>query len=208
MSKEHVVPALEDSHAWSAIHAGMRPSNMLALGAVLTSVGPILYLWTSPLLAWAVWGAALATCSAGMIMCGLRPWFSHLGVAAGLVYLAQFSALAAVVAGVHDAALAYRMLAVPKLLILVVIAVQTRKHVARHRRWLLGAAGILGTLKIAARLLDLIPTQANDAVDAAANTLVAVALFVLAIGLRRRENEWAHQVHELSSSNFDDFNLR
>ena len=95
--------ATEDSQAWGAIRAGMRPSTMLAMGAVLTSLGPLLNLGSSLLLAWAVWGAALAICSAGMIMCGLRQWFSHLGVAAGLLYLAQFSALAAVVAGLEEA---------------------------------------------------------------------------------------------------------
>ena len=200
--------ATEDSQAWGAIRAGMRPSTMLAMGAVLTSLGPLLNLGSSLLLAWAVWGAALAICSAGMIMCGLRQWFSHLGVAAGLLYLAQFSALAAVVAGLDQAAVAYRMFAVPKLLVLVFIALLTRKHVAGHRRLLLGVAGIVGTLKIGARMLDLIPPQLEDAIDAAANTLLAVALFVLARGLRRRENEWAHQVHDFSSSNFAAFNQR
>jgi hypothetical protein len=204
-----VVEPHDDVKAWGAIHAGVRPSTVLAVGAGLTMLGPLLNLGPEiSLLAWGIWGVSLVICSVGMITCGLRPWFSHLGVAAGMIYLAQFSALAAVVAGLESAALAYRLFAIPKLLIFVVIALTTRKYLRPARRRLLAVAGVIGTAKIILRTVDLIPAGLLDAVDAAVNTLVAVALLVLANGLRHRENEWAHQVLEFSSSSFEDFNPR
>lgn len=199
----------EDTRAWGAVGAGLRPSSVIALGAVLTLVAPLLYMWTAASMAsWVAWGGALLFCGAGLAMSGMREWFGPVGIVAGVLFIAQAIVMVVALIGVSGAALLHRALALPKMLVLVLIALATAKHLGPHRRMILGLAGAVGAARILARVLETIPPRWDDAVDAGVNTLVALALWLLARGLRRRENEWAHQTYELQSSSFEDFNQR
>ena len=199
----------DDTPAWGYIHAGIRPSSILTVGAALTLIAPLLQLWPAAReAAWLIWGGSLVLVGGGLVLSGMRPWFSLLGVVAGGLYLAHAVALGAALAGHDLAALVYRVLAIPKLLSLVLLVPVSRQCLGPHRRFLLGAAGIMGATKVAMSVAHLLPTRGADLIDAAVDTLVAVALFTVARGLRRRENEWAHRIHADSSASFADFNER
>ena len=158
--------------------------------------------------AWLVWGGSLVLVGGGLVLTGTRPWFSLLGTVVGSLYLAHAVFLGAALAGHELASLIYRIVAVPKLLSLILLVPVSRRCLGPHRRFLLGAAGVAGATKVALRVADLLPAQGAEIVDAAVNTLVAVALLTVARGLRRRENEWAHRVNGDSSASFADFNVR
>jgi len=199
----------DDSDAWGYIHAGIRPSSILTVGAALTLIAPLLLLWPAAQeAAWLIWGVSLILVGVGLVLTGMRPWFSVLGVVVGVLYLIHAVSMGAALAGHDLAPLIYRVLAIPKLLALALLVPVSRKCLGPHRRFLLGAAGVLGATKVALRVANLLPVQGADLVDAAVNTLVAVALFTVARGLRRRENEWAHRVHADTSASFADFNER
>jgi len=199
----------DDSDAWGYIHAGIRPSSILTVGAALTLIAPLLLLWPAAQeAAWLIWGVSLVLVGVGLVLTGMRPWFSVLGVVVGVLYLIHAVSMGAALAGHDLAPLIYRVLAIPKLLSLVLLVPVSRKCLGPHRRILLGAAGVVGATKVALRVANLLPMQGADLVDAAVNTLVAVALFTVARGLRRRENEWAHRVHADTSASFADFNER
>ena len=200
----------DDSPAWGYIHAGVRPSSALTAGAVLTFVAPLLLLlWPGAAeAAWLVWGGSLILVGGGLVLTGMRQWFSFVGVFVGGLYLAHAGFLGAALAGHELAPLIYRIVAIPKLLSLVLLVPVSRRCLGPHRRFLLGAAGVVGATKVALRVADLLPTQGADLIDAVVNTLVSAALLMVARGLRRRENEWAHRVHADSSASFADFNAR
>lgn len=199
----------DDSLAWGYVHAGVRPSTLLSVGACLTLLGPLLALWSeAQTAAWVVWGASLVLVGLGFLLSGIRQWFSFLGVVVGLFYLAHAACMIVALSGDPVAGLAYRMVAVPKLLSLILLVPATRKCLAPHRRALLGVAGAVGAAKVALRAAGVLPEQGVELVDLAVNALVALAILAVSRGLRRRENEWAHRAHLASSASFDDFNRR
>lgn len=191
--------------AWGEVRAGMRPSTVLAAGAILMALGPILQRLPEPgMVPWYAWAGGLLLVGTGLVMCTPHVWASAMVSVAGLLFLAHAVALIAALLGLAVAAWAYQMLAIPKLVIVGALAVTERQQHGRHRQvWLLVASGF-GLAKIAARLA--FPDAAwHDAADVLVNLMVATALGIFAQGLRRREDEWARRRLAEISASFEDF---
>jgi hypothetical protein len=178
---------------------------VLAVGAILMALGPILQRLPAPDgLPWYAWAGGLILVGTGLVMCTPRIWASAMVSVAGLLFLAHAAALIAALLGLAVAAWAYQMLAIPKLVVVGALAITERQQHGRHRQvWLLVASG-LGVAKIAARLA--FPGAAwHDAADVLVNLVVAAALWIFAQGLRRREDEWARRRLAEISASFEDF---
>lgn len=191
--------------AWAEVRAGLRPSVVLAAGAILMALGPILQrLPALDMLPWCAWAGGLILVGTGLVMCTPRGWASAMVSVAGVLFLAHAVALVAALLGLAVAAWAYQMLAIPKLVVVGALAITERQQHGRHRQvWLLAASG-LGVAKIAARLA--FPDAAwHDAADVLVNLVVAAALWIFAQGLRRREDEWARRRLAEISASFEDF---
>lgn len=194
--------------AWGEVRAGIRPSTVLAVGAILMAIGPVLDRSPSlDLMPWYVWATGMALAGIGLLMCTPHAWASALVSVAGLLLLLHSGALAAVLMGLAAVATAYRVLAIPKLVVLGLLAHTERHHHGRQRQLWLAAAGTLGLAKIVARTLA--PEAPwHDVADMLINLLVATALWMFARGLRRREDSWARRRLAEVSASFQDFDRR
>jgi hypothetical protein len=198
----------ESAHhlAWSYLRIGPRPSTLLGIGAIVNALGPILLHLKFETVGWLAWALGLLLVGLALLMSGLRPWLTIVAVVPAALFLLQCISLCLAGAGVHLAARAYAALSVPKLLALVVLALVARGQVARRRRrWLLVAAG-LGALKPLLRYQDTLPAKAFVVLDPLLTVLLACALVMFAIGLRRLETAWAVVRHEQSTADLADFN--
>ncbi|MEZ4386642.1 MAG: hypothetical protein R3D98_03535 [Candidatus Krumholzibacteriia bacterium] len=194
-----------NGRAWGEVKAGLRPSTVVATGALAMALGPVLdRIVAGGMLSWDAWLAGLLLVGIGLVMCTPHAWASPMVTLAGLVFMAQAATLAVALLGVATAARGYQMLAVPKVLALGLLAVTERRQHGRHRqRWLV-AAGLLAAVKIVWRVLDPdLPWL--DAADLVVNLTVATALWIFARGLRRREDEWARRRLAEVSASFEDF---
>lgn len=190
---------------WGDLRAGLRPSTVLAVGAVLMAVGPVLERLPSPdLIPWYTWALGMALAGIGLLMCTPHAWASALVSVAGVLLLIHAGTLGTVLLGLAAVATAYRLLAIPKLVILGLLAYTERHQHGRQRRAWLAAAGSLGLAKIVWRTLA--PDAPwHGAADVLVNLVVAVSLWVFARGLRRREDTWARRRLAEVSASFQDF---
>jgi len=172
----------------------MRVSSWLLVGAVLNVIAPVLSrVPGSEGPAWILWGMSLLLIGIGLIMAGLRPWLTTYAVVPGIMYCVHAAALAFSLAGVDIAAYAYQVLVLPKHLTVAILAVVAHKDIAPHRRFILLGATLIATLKPVLRESGLLPQTPAAAswLDVSINLLVAVALVIVAAGLRRHEDELA-----------------
>jgi hypothetical protein len=209
MSIDKDLPAHTDDEAWGAIGEGLRPSTVLVIGSILTLAGPAFQL-IEPLrgVAWIIWTLALFVVGAGLILSGLRPWLNSIAVTVGCLYLAHALALLIALQNIYEAAVVYRIIGIAKLLSLGLLALRSREAFGKNIRWLLAVAGFVGAFKVSLNVLELMPSRLAYAADLGQNIFTAVALFLSARGLRRRENEWAHGEESMSTASFEDFNKR
>jgi hypothetical protein len=184
---------------------GLRPSTVLAVGALLVLAGPALdHAGRDGPLAWGLWTGGLAVTGVALIMTAPRPWVSPLVPAVGLLFLLQAAALTTALTGVALAARAYHVLAVPRTLALGFLAATERRQHGRPRLVWLAAAGGLGLLRIAWNTLD--PAFGSPGwFDAAVSLVLSIALWIFARGLRRRESAWASRRLDEVSATFEDF---
>lgn len=195
----------ETAAAWGDVRAGLRPSTLLALGAVLMGLGPVLeQLPALDPIPWYTWGAGMMLAGAGLLMCTPHAWASALVSVAGLLLMIHAGLLGAVLLGLTASATAYRLVAIPKLVVLGLLARTERHEHGRHRQLWLAAAGTLGLTKIAWRTVSP-DAPGHVAADVAVNLVVALALWVFARGLRRREDAWARRKLAEVSASFQDF---
>ncbi len=202
--------AIDDhDHAWGAIRVGLRPSSVLLAGAVATGAAPVIARVPGAGDAgWLAWGIALALCGAGLILSGLRPWLTTLAVVTGAAFLAQLAGLVAGLLGSGPGAWIYLQLVIPKALLLVLLAVVARRQVAPFRRQVLLAAAVMLLLKVVLREMHLVPRAALPWLDLSTSLLLAVALALLARGLRKRETEWARRRLLDVSADLEDFDTK
>ncbi len=188
------MPLGDHDPAWRRIRAGVRPSSVLLAGAMATATAPVLArLQGGGDPGWSIWGLGLALSGVGLILSGLRPWLTTLAVAAGAVFLAQLAGLVAGLLGSGPGAWIYLQLVIPKAVLLSLLALATRRQVAPFRRHVLQAAAAVLLLKVVLRELHLLPPATLPWLDLASTLLLAVALGLLARGLRHREDEWARR---------------
>lgn len=196
----------EQHLAWGYLRIGPRPSTLLMIGAVAGALGPILALLKLATVAWLTWSAGLLLVGLALLMSGLRPWLTYVALVPAGLYLLQGVSLGLAMVGVLLGARVYAMLAVPKLLGLVVLALAARRQIAwRRRRWLAIAAA-LGALKPLLRHQEALPPEAFLVLDPLLAVVLAHALVMVAVGLRRLETSWAAIRHEQSTADLADFN--
>lgn len=197
----------DPARAWTTARHGPRPSTILAVGALLSALAPILLLLGREQPAWACWLGSLLLIGGGLALSGLRPWLSFYALVPAALYLGQGLGLAlAMAADLAAGALAHQWLALPKLLALAMLGFFTARQIERRRRRWLAAAAALGALKSLLRDLGSLPDQAAAALDPALGLLLAWALLLTAGGLRAQETAWAVRLRRQTQAALDDFN--
>jgi len=192
---------------WKDIGGGIRPSVVLIASSVLILACPLLAL--VPALkseAWVAWVLALLLLGVALIVSGIRPWLSWVALVPGGIAVVQSVGLAFTLIGMTQFAGIYAFLSLPRALSILALALVERKNIAPHRRLVLALAGGLSALKIVLDPVLAIPPKWVPVLDAAVLVVLAVALFMLAQGLRHREREWASRRFADSNASFSDFN--
>jgi len=190
---------------WGDVRAGLRPSTVLALGAVLMGLGPLLeQLPALDPIPWYTWAGGMVLAGAGLLMCTPHAWASALVSVAGLLLMVHAGLLGSLLLGLTATATAYRLVAIPKLMVLGLLARTERHQHGRHRQLWLAAAGTLGLAKIVWRTVSP-DSPGHGMADLLVNLVVAMALWVFARGLRRREDAWARRRLAEVSASFQDF---
>lgn len=171
----------------------------------MMAAGPVLNMSPLRLWAWWLWDGGLVVAGLGLVLCAAQAWASPMVAVVGSVFIVQAIALAGAMVGSPMMARAYQLLAVPKVATVGLLAITEWGLHGRHRCvWLL-VAGVVGTIKISWRTFAADHTT-PVLVDIAVTQLLAAALIVLALGMRRRESEWAVRRLADSSASFEDFN--
>lgn len=196
----------EQHLAWGHMRYGPRPSSMLMVGAVLCALGTVLLVLGLTIVAWLSWAMGLLVVGLALLLSGLRPWLTWVALVPAGLYLVQGISLCLTGVGVILAARAYELLAVPKLLSLVVLALAARRQIERKRRRWLGVVAGVTALKPLLRHFEVLSDRAFVVLDPLLTILLAYALVVVAVGLRRLETGWAVKCFEDQHASFDDFN--
>jgi hypothetical protein len=171
-----------------------QPSSLVIAGAVAMAIAPLLARapgmgsWS-----WHLWAASLALVGLGLLLAGTRRWFTVLAAVAGGAFLLQLAMYLASLAGLPLAAWLYTVLAVPKVLLLMVLALAARRQVARWRRQLLLVTAALAAARTLGRELGGVPASWSAWLDPLVTALLAGALVAFAVGLRHREGEEARR---------------
>jgi hypothetical protein len=181
-----------NTDSWREIRGGLRPSLILAVGAVLMPLSPILALF-DPLatVAWYVWAMALTITGAGLALSSARPWLSWFGMIPAGLFLLQAVMLMLVIYGLEPLSLGYHLLPLPRNLSLIALAAAERKNLAPWRRQFLTIAALVAGLKIVANNVLTLPENLLIMADITTLLIMGAALVAVAIGLRHRESEWA-----------------
>jgi hypothetical protein len=172
----------------------LRPSSLVLAGAVAMAIAPVLArapgvgAWS-----WHAWAVSLGLVGLGLLLTGTRRWSTWTAAVVGGVFLLQLAMYLASLAGIPRAAWLYTVLAVPKALLLVVLALAARRQVARWRRQLLLATAALAATRTLGRELGAVPTGWSAWLDPLVTALLAGALMAFAVGLRHRESEEARR---------------
>ncbi len=173
---------------------GLRPSSLVMAGAVAMAIAPLLVRapgmgpWS-----WHLWAASLGLVGVGLLLAGTRRWLTVTAAVAGGAFLLQLAMYLASLAGLALAAWLYMVLAVPKALLLGVLALAARRQVAPWRRRLLLAAAALAAARTLGRELGALPSGWSAWLDPLVTILLAAALVGFAVGLRNRESEEARR---------------
>lgn len=195
-----------EQQAWREVRGGLRPSTVLSVGVSLLAAGPVLATaLPGYMIGWWLWLGGLFATGIGLTMCASRLWASRMVPLAGLMYVAHGVALSVAMLGVAEAARIYQMIAVPKVLTLALLAFTERHHHGRHRLIWLATASVLSAAKIGWRTLAQgLPYR--EFLELGVALVVAVALWIFARGLRRREDQWARRRLAETSASLEDFN--
>ncbi len=190
---------------WRLAKHGPRPSTLLAAGAIAGAIGPLL-LWRGyGDQAWVAWLASLLLIAGGLLLSGIRPWLTTFALIPGGLYLLQGASLALAIGGIALGAHAHSLLALPKLLSLVLLAVLAVRQIdRRRRRWLAVVAG-LASLKPLLRHVGALEGAWSPVLDSLLAVLLAWALVQVAVVLRRLETAWATRRWQESHARLDDF---
>ncbi len=207
---------------WGEINGGLRGSNLLRAGALLSIPAALLNFATVFLPsqgislgdagvtgAWLLWIASLFLLAAGFMWVGIQPFFTRYGWAIGAFYLLNALYLVLVLFAQQRLPVPGVSIALGRTVLLLFFAMIEKKGLPSRHAVALVLVSVLQFAKIAARLADLWP-ELDPALDAGLDALVLVAtgvvLLLVAGDIRHAESAWARELAGQRANSFAEFN--
>lgn len=207
---------------WGEAHGGLRGSLLLQAGAVLAAISLLVETgsrilvpdletgpWGVTAGAWLGWIASLAILGLGFLWTGMNPVLSRFGLVVGAFHLLQAAFLLVRIFTEVHLAIPPRTMAVGRLVLLLLFALQERPYLGtRGSRLLMGATALVLAKTMAAVWgypagLGVVGDAMWDFVP---SLLLALALYHTGDLVKRREDAWAEGFLAEQGSGFEDFN--
>ncbi|MCP4574458.1 MAG: hypothetical protein GY838_19075 [bacterium] len=207
---------------WGEAHGGLRGSRLLRVGAILAlfslavETGSRIFVpdleqgpWGVTASAWLGWITSLGILGLGFLWIGMNPVLTRFGIAVGIFHLLHAVFLLVQIFTEFHLAIPPRTMAVGRLVLVLLFAIQERQYLGvRGSRLLTGAAAVVLAKTLAA--VWSFPSGLG-AVGGALWDFVPAVLLVLALYhtgalISLREDAWAEAFLANRGTGFEDFN--
>jgi len=213
---------LRRSDDWAEASGSLRGSSILAAGALLAAVATLTNLAAELvtldegsartvllMAAWLSWILAMATTGLGFVIIGTGPVLSRLGIPVGSFHLIYAGLLLVTIFTQLNHVIPLSAIGIGRCILLVAFALGERSWLSQDTVALLSAAASLQALKIALRVVGVLPeleVPMMPVIDAVAGVVLSLVLFHTAFAIRRIEADWAADMANERVTGLETFN--